>query len=320
MPRRRNRQLCECGCNEMTETGRFVRGHATRHRWNLIKAAELGTGLTTNPRNLLDSTEVKVELDSRKWAMPSSRRTFGVEFELTSPVDHMTIVNALRAVKINIDAAGYSSMSSAPQWTVKTDSSIKARGGNRGFEVVSPPLRGKRGENELRKVLKVLNALNCNVNRTCGTHVHVGASDLSVDGIKRVVRAYYAGQQELNIMFPESRRHNRYANEWSSYAMNDLERFQTVRDMAYTDRYRTVNLKPYARIGTIEFRQHNGTLNANKIMSWVDFCRKLVEASGKSQVGLSTNYVELDSLLTAVKTPEESRRNLMNRYYANRAA
>lgn len=140
MPRRRNRQLCECGCGEMTETGRFVRGHATRHRWNLIKAAELGTGLVAGPR-VSDSEEVKVELNARKWAMPMSRRTFGVEFELTSTVTAQEIARALRAAGIKVsDPSGYESMSSRPEWSIKRDSSIHSRYPRFGFEVGLLPL------------------------------------------------------------------------------------------------------------------------------------------------------------------------------------
>lgn len=46
-----------------------------------------------------------------------------------------------------------------------------------------------------------------------------------------------------------------------------------------TTRYHAMNLCSYPRHGTIEFRLHQGTHNANKIRQWVEFLRGFWEAS-----------------------------------------
>lgn len=322
MPRRRNRQSCECGCGQMTETGRFLRGHATRRRWELIKAAELGQGTQDRSTGMVGTVEeVRNELNARRWAMPATRRTFGVEFELVAPMTAYELVCQLRLAGVNVaDPSRYASMTASAQWEVKGDSSIRCRpswGQTRvGLEIVSPPLRGKRGEAEVRQVLKVLNAANCSVNMSTGTHVHIGASDLNIDGIRRVVKTYASAQSHINGIMAPSRRNNRFARTWSGYEIERIEDMDTVQRMVeVAQRYRTVNLKPYARIGTIEFRQHQGTLNAKKVIAWVSLLRKIVEASAKSQTGVEVQRTNLRDLMTATRVD-----NVTFNYFMARAA
>jgi len=52
------------------------------------------------------------------------------------------------------------------------------------------------------------------------------------------------------------------------------------------DKYCAVNPRNYSRLGTIEFRQHSGTLCPKKIKNWVNFLIAFVEASRPSGSGL----------------------------------
>ena len=40
-------------------------------------------------------------------------------------------------------------------------------------------------------------------------------------------------------------------------------------------RYNAVNLESYRKYGTAEFRQHGGSINADKVCNWVIFCTHL---------------------------------------------
>jgi hypothetical protein len=44
-------------------------------------------------------------------------------------------------------------------------------------------------------------------------------------------------------------------------------------------RYRKVNIASFNRHGTIEFRQHEGTMDPDRILNWVQFCTHFVEES-----------------------------------------
>jgi hypothetical protein len=99
--------------------------------------------------------------------------TFGVEIEIRATLDREQIARALQAANINAAAESYNH-STRPYWKVITDSSC-------GYEIVSPVLRGEQGLGELAKVCQILTDLGCQVNRSCGLHVHIGADALGVD-------------------------------------------------------------------------------------------------------------------------------------------
>lgn len=59
--------------------------------------------------------------------------------------------------------------------------------------------------------------------------------------------------------------------------------WDSVEEMAsqVADRYRAVNLHAFCRHGTIEFRQHHGALNGDKVSAWITFVLEFVERSRK---------------------------------------
>ena len=76
-----------------------------------------------------------------------------------------------------------------------------------------------------------------------------------------------------------------------------------------------VNLASYARHGTIEFRQHSGSTNANKICNWITFCVHFVSKAIQAQV-LPAAQVETSvtpgRIVRRGRRPNyEARRNLL---------
>lgn len=202
-------------------------------------------------------------------------RPFGVEFEcgLPSHIDRPTLRAALAAAGVT-------------GWTIKGDGSINIAG-YQGVEIVSPPLRGTDGEEQVRKVAAVLRNLNAKVNRTCGTHVHHDANDLTVDQIKRAARSWFNNQPLIDGLVSESRRGPTSSFYCRPLTDDDIRRIENIRDLAAmrgvtVDRYRTMNLTSYGRHGTIEIRQHQGTLDAEKVISWVRFGQAIIDTA-KSQ-------------------------------------
>jgi hypothetical protein len=45
----------------------------------------------------------------------------------------------------------------------------------------------------------------------------------------------------------------------------------------YGTRYRKLNIESYVTHGTVEFRQHQGTTNAAKIINWIKLTQAIVE-------------------------------------------
>lgn len=182
---------------------------------------------------------------------------------------------------------------------VTRDSSLRATDAQRGrgltqcFEVVAPPLRGRKGLALLRRVVTALENAGVEVNKTCGTHVHHDARDFDLDTFKRLTANYARLQNAVDRVLAPSRRStvgNQYCKPWTAAEIAQMNRANDVRSLTYVgDRYHVLNLNAYASYGTVEFRQHQGTVNADKIVNWVLFTQGMVRAAKKGIEILTTD-------------------------------
>lgn len=246
-------------------------------------------------------------------------RKFGIEIEFVGifPSD---LYNVISSLGIPCEVEGYNH-STRNHWKITTDSSIQITPGmeyGQCGELVSPPLSGTAGLEQVRKVITALSDAGGTVNKTCGFHVHVDANDLSPSQILNVVRRYGNYENEINAFMPPSRRNGRWAYSVGGNYTNDIANavnrdHGNLRNVARgLDRYRAVNLAAYARHGTVEFRQHGGTANAEKVSNWVQFCLYFVERSilGFDAVAATENIVA---------APVVRRRGRQPNYVARRA-
>lgn len=203
-------------------------------------------------------------------------RKFGVEIELTG-ISQQDSYRALRDAGIAVEIEGYNHNDHNDHWKIVRDASVRG-----GHEVVSPVLNG------IDQVIKAATALTktgAKVNRTCGLHIHFDASDLSADAIRSICRRYAAHEAEIDAFMPKSRRgdNNRFCLSVACgcFASPFFESAQTASDFAACtpSRYYKVNLHALSRHGSIEFRQHSGTVDAVKIVNWILFLEAFIEAS-----------------------------------------
>jgi hypothetical protein len=213
-----------------------------------------------------------------------TNRTFGVEIECIGITAEVAL-SAIRATGLPCEIEGYNH-NTRSHWKITTDSSVRDNRGNPGIEIVSPILSGTAGMTALKTVADALNAAGATANKTCGIHVHVGASDLSIDEIKMIVKRYSSFETVIDSYMPVSRRasNNQYLksmSDWSAYYGAALAECQTVAAMSARswDRYYKINLAAFVRQGTIEFRQHSGSVSSEKIGNWVLFVLNFVEVS-----------------------------------------
>ena len=73
-----------------------------------------------------------------------------------------------------------------------------------------------------------------------------------------------------------------------SYCKNVFD----VRRELDCDRYHKVNAESYERHKTVEFRQHQGSTDFDKIKNWVSFCIKLVEWSKNNRLEESVSTID----------------------------
>lgn len=222
--------------------------------------------------------------------------TFGVEIECLFPshLGQSRIAAALQAAGVPAQEEVYNH-GRRGHWKVVTDGSLQSNPGTNAYEVVSPVLTGQAGLEQIAKVCATLTALGAVVNRSCGFHVHVGVSN-SLDNanfFKRLTRIYKQQSPQIEAVLAPSRRQgggNFYCRDFRTHSDSALEQCLSVADVIRlvngpeprSDRYYKLNLNAYFRHRTVEFRQHQGTLDAQKATMWTRFCLKVVAAAAKT--------------------------------------
>ena len=207
-------------------------------------------------------------------------RRFGVEFEAYN-VDRNVLCDALNEAGIFTIIESYNH-TTRRHWKIVTDSSIR---GNKGFELVSPILQGEAGITEMKKVCEILKQCGAKVNLSCGTHVHIDAHSINLGSWKRIYINYARLEKVIDDFMPKSRKgNNNYYTKGFSTMTNFEEKISNARSLVEIDnffgsRYFKINPKSYARHNTIEFRQHSGTVEFEKISNWVRFLGNLITFS-----------------------------------------
>ena len=233
-------------------------------------------------------------------------RTFGIEIEGLSPVGRERLAQILQHAGVQCRYEGYNHRTQS-HWKIVTDASIIEQNGEYGFELVSPPLRGAHGLEEIKKVCKALNEAGCKVNRSCGLHVHHDASDYDVEAFKNLYAIYIRYEAAIDELVSESRRGQRNAYCHSLGGEIGLERVKNVRQMnqllseAYPSRYVKLNCQSYEVHGTIEFRQHQGTTDGEKIVAWVVLTQMLVERAVAGKIWMKSGAADWFNLKKVIR-------------------
>lgn len=204
-------------------------------------------------------------------------RNFGIEMEIAD-ITQRQALNALRDAGLRAEIEGYNH-DTRPHWKIVTDSSVR-----NGFEVVSPILRGEQGLREAENAATALETAGAKINTTCGLHVHFDSASLGVNEIRAIATRYARHETEIDAFMPSSRRGD--ANQYCRgtrriFESAAFQRAETIDELidAQGSRYFKLNLQSYRRHQTIEFRQHSGTVSAEKISNWVRFLNGFIDES-----------------------------------------
>lgn len=236
--------------------------------------------------------EVKTEVIEQIKDLFDNERTFGVEIEFLYPsrIRIESIIEAMKSKGLNV-CSGSRNDKFKNSWKFTNDGSVTAGNEpnyNGGYEIVSPVLKGKEGLEQLKTVSIILSHFKCRVNSSCGCHIHFGVTNETVNSTNvqhffRNLTAIYSNyQNDINKILPHSRRNNSYcyALPQSEYSrLKNLQKNFEMDDLnfLYLDRRRVVNLDAWQKHGTVEFRQHSGTFNYNKIKFWVTILMQMMK-------------------------------------------
>jgi hypothetical protein len=246
--------------------------------------------------------------------------TFGVEIEcyLRNDSTHAEMARILQEAGVNATTEMYNHHR-RDWWKLVTDGSLNDY--RTGCELVSPVLRGAAGIAEMRKVCQVVEQAGARIRRSCGFHVHIGMANQPVTTWRNLLRLYGHFEGAVDSFTSRSRRGtgNQYCKSTrNALRMNEVavNSAQTVESLArayapngsYTnshgiDRFFKVNMASFWRHGTVEFRQHQGTVDADKAENWVKFCLRMVAAA---QAGVTPDGEDtLPNLADKIKIAEK---------------
>lgn len=230
-------------------------------------------------------------------------RSYGVEIEwddkyIRSDVKR-TLLDRFDWSRNDVEECGYGRGSDS-KWSLEYDNSC-------GAEAVSPILSGSNDFAEIREVITAIHDNGGRVNRKCGLHVHHDISDFETKEAKRLLSLYLRFEETLDSMVPNSRRadNNSYLHGWRARgdhnrALNRLKNdVSDIEDIAWycqpggsQNRYQKLNFEPYRDQGTVEFRQHSGTLNYEKITNWIKVTQAMVETAKNRQLQIPSQVNE----------------------------
>ena len=229
--------------------------------------------------------------DLPKQVRESFKFTFGVEIECLVSANVMRECAERNNMPFQYEA--YNHTDNNRYYKFVSDSSIR---GENPIECVSPVLTGRDGMKSLENCCKALNEANAQVNVSTGLHVHIGAQNLSDEAYVNVFKNYQKLEKVIDTFMARSRRENN--SQWCRSLKGKDFSFCTSKNDVYDvmsgDRYYKVNACSYSRHRTIEFRQHQGSTDFEKISNWVNFCAKLVAWSKKNV--LQTEVTSIDEI------------------------
>ena len=211
-------------------------------------------------------------------------------------------------------------------WFLKTDPTVSGM----GFEFVSGIKSGVQGLREVKAVMDAMTFFKSTVNTSCGFHVHHGVAkqsrneygmiedkvSLTATHFANLVTLYNTYSIGLSAMLPNSR-----TSSSSSYGSFNSDRdVDAITDHANynsdTDRIRTLGRQVsrravYLNQGlTVEFRQHSGTTEADKVVNWIALTQafvnetiRRVDAKSKGKafaIQIPTRTVQNVTMLEAV--------------------
>ena len=247
--------------------------------------------------------------------------TFGTEIELTMPIPNYEVARLL-------ERNGFA------RWNVVHDGSVAAPvRGTYGMEVVSPVLQGADGLEEVKRVMDFLRANGGKVNRSCGLHVHIGVRGMKISRLRKIAAAFLNAEAAMDELMPPARLNNRYCQSNGRFHGGNFGRLEsagTVNAIAeamngghstqhYTHhRYYKLNFQSFVRHGTIEFRQHSGTVESEKACAWIRLVASFCAAAASASEMPARSNVSLDQLLSCVN--DEAVRSYLRAHAAKFAA
>lgn len=232
-------------------------------------------------------------------------RRFGVEIEFTGTTRN-AVLRKLMEIEpgFPVEVQGYNHRVQNV-WKLITDASVSTAGGE-GCEAVSPILQGEEGYRQLGVLLTAIVEAGGKVDKSCGLHIHHDANDLTPAQVAKLVGLYVTNQHLMDQLVSRSRRAGQahYCQPVSAtehdLIQDTLKQGERVHERLVS-RFKTINVMSYPKYGTIEIRQHQGTLSSKKISAWHKVGQAMVHAAIHGTEAEAPRFTTLPELMEYLK-------------------
>ncbi len=172
----------------------------------------------------------------------------------------------------NVFCEGSNTYQTSESWKTVREYSI-----DNGLELVSPILPcDDEGYTRIRSMMTHLRTNHAFMSNSCGQHIHLDArflrgwSDYHLEAFFKFLIEQYAKHEATFDSFVKNNRRGRSNYYCKTMAAKSLENI-------YWDREHKLNLCSFFKYGSIEFRQFQGTLNAEATIAWIKLCSTFLE-------------------------------------------
>lgn len=222
-----------------------------------------------------------------------SKRIFSAEIEVNAP---------------SCGAANKVTRAMGRTLGVTHDGSIE---GEYGVEYQTPKLQGKNGEAFIMNLSKTMlknGFTEASTNISTGMHIHLDAEDYKGDKVQSLMLFYLLFEDVVQSFLPRSRRNNEYcipirdrynfseisriSNKinfekiwYRELTRREVDRCKTSR---HETRYMGINMHSLLADQHLEVRYHSGTINARKILEWVNLHCKIMDFVVKNSLDKNT--------------------------------
>jgi len=132
--------------------------------------------------------------------------------------------------------------------------------------------------------------VQASVNKSCVVHVHHEARDITDTQCNNLLNFYARCERTFDAFQPVSRK--RQNNTYCQSMVTAYERMQSWETLSDLGRYHKLNFANRHTYGTIEFRQHSGSTEWDKLYNWVCLTANFLTYCKDKTSRASMNFVE----------------------------
>jgi len=227
-------------------------------------------------------------------------RRFGCELEFSSVKTEVIEIleNKLKSRLRRLEPVTYK------KWQVKNDNSTSG-------EVVTP-ICTKNSIGQIMMICNLLKAKGIEITDNDGFHVHVSIKQKEIDNI---LALWVACEADIFKAFPKCRRSNTYCKKLTR--KSNLPPILSLSSCVERSGDHHSVVSTYRDdINTIEFRIAEGTLDAQFVRAWINFCLSFVEFASKMNplcLLEKPYYLTLSKVASMIKLNRRDTTILMNR-------